>query len=133
MSSQGTVHAPSQSIIPVTSKLSSSTIMLLWRKSSWARGNGPLLYNDSRLAIALICDGKFSMISTIFSAGIGPRYIMRIIVSLSYLNLTLSAHASKNAVAESNGPPMPGKGPHSYPPSRFRTIVPIFGRRSDVN
>jgi hypothetical protein len=40
---------------------------------------------------------------------------------------SLRAHASKNAVAVSNGPPIPGKGPHSNPPSLFRTIaVPAY-------
>jgi len=57
---------------------------------------------------------------------------MRRMVSSSHLNLTLSAQASKNAAAVSNGPPIPGKGPDSYPPSRFRTMVPIFGSRKEV-
>jgi hypothetical protein len=52
---------------------------------------------------------------------------------LSRLNLTVSAQASKKAAAVSKGPPIPGKGPDSYPPSQFRTMVPIFGSRKEVN
>lgn len=82
-------------MMPVTSKVLSSTMMLLWRKSSWSSGNGPSLCLESQLAIALICDGNLSMMEIMSSAGIGPLCIMFSMVFLSHLNLTLSAQARR--------------------------------------
>jgi hypothetical protein len=73
------------------------------------------------------------MISTTFSAGIRSRCIIRMIASLSHLNLTQVVYDSKNAVAESNGLLISGKGLHLYLPSQFYTTVLIFGRHNDVN
>jgi hypothetical protein len=62
------------------------------------------LNKDSRLAIALICSGKLTVMMIIFFVGSGDLYTVLVIVSLSYLSLTPSARAPKNAVALSNGP-----------------------------
>lgn len=70
--------------------------------------------------------------ATMRSAEMGPLCIMRVIVCLSRLNSTVSAQASKKAAAVSNGPPIPGNGPDSYPVSGLRMMVPILGRRNAV-
>ncbi len=68
---------------------------------------------DSWSARARIWCGKAERIDIISSAVIGPPLccIICVMVSLSHLNLTVSAQAMKKAAAVSNGPPMPGMGP----------------------